>query len=562
MATQAFSDGTKENDSHHITRAFASGSEVMESGIHKIAKLNAPHNHRTSRKSKIVLLGHSALSAHKLFLLRGLTLSYCSHYSLRTPVTNPSLLLYIMSGLTSTTAPGKTFSSRGELADHYKSDWHKYNLKRREAGLPLLREADFEARLEAALALKKEREGREQRTGTDHLKKKREKKNQQVDSPKEPAGVTIKSQAPAYDRIKKKGEEEAIDQSEADEMVVEESTDETQKEEEEAPVIEPRQCLFDKHMSPSVEANLERMQRKYGFFLPDQEYLVDTEGLIGYCHEKIKLGHYCLYCQRIFRSWQGCQKHMIATRHTKLKYEQGIDMEEFDPFYDFSEANEDFLGTKMGSVNVTDEEEGVMDEDGDDAGWEDVTDDEDEEMGEGGEDDDMKDEEGEGLYSGYEEEIAKYGFDVTPLGELVFPDGRIVGHRGLARYYKQRVNPNQDRAAVVAARRAAGDRVYNGRVYNVAKQPQSGHTNALALARACAATGVAPSGEGQGILVPSRGGGFTAVSLYRYRAVVKKAHRDEARGQRLQNRTKQNINRMDKKANRLMNGVSVAHASR
>lgn len=80
--------------------------------------------------------------------------------------------------LTSTTAPGKVFNSRSELAEHYKSDWHKYNLKRREAGLPLLQKEDFEARLEAALALRREREGREERTGKDHLKKGKKKKKE------------------------------------------------------------------------------------------------------------------------------------------------------------------------------------------------------------------------------------------------------------------------------------------------------------------------------------------------------------------------------------------------
>lgn len=28
------------------------------------------------------------------------------------------------------------------------------------------------------------------------------------------------------------------------------------------------------------------------------ECLADLEGLLGYCHEKIKLGHYCLYCEK------------------------------------------------------------------------------------------------------------------------------------------------------------------------------------------------------------------------------------------------------------------------
>lgn len=442
-------------------------------------------------------------------------------------------------GLTSTTAPGKLFSSRAELAEHYKSDWHRYNLKRREAGLPLLHQVDFEARLEAALALRKERDEKKERSGKNHLKDKTKK-------------VAIKSQPHV---------QETKEETNANDMHVEETTTSTQEsiqqEEEEPPVIEPRQCLFDAHMSPSVTANIERMQRKYGFFVPDQEYLVDMEGLIGYCHEKVKLGHYCLYCQKIFSTWQGCQKHMISTRHTKLKYEAGVDLEEYDPFYDFTEADEDFLGTKKGAATmVTEADEEAMDED---AGWEDITDDEAEDVEM--EVDDEDEEDGEGMYAGYEDEIAKYGFDVTPLGELVFPDGRIIGHRGLARYYKQRLNPHQDTAAVVAARRAAGERMYNGRVYNVSRNEET-KESALALARAGISHG-ATAGQGNGVLVPSKaGGGFTAVSLYRYRAVVKKARRDNARGQRLQNRTRQNINRMDKKANRLMNDQSVAHAKR
>lgn len=64
------------------------------------------------------------------------------------------------SSLTSTTAPGKVFATRAELAEHYQSDWHKYNLKRREAGLPVVLETDFVARLEAAQALRQEKRRR------------------------------------------------------------------------------------------------------------------------------------------------------------------------------------------------------------------------------------------------------------------------------------------------------------------------------------------------------------------------------------------------------------------
>ncbi len=183
------------------------------------------------------------------------------------------------------------------------------------------------------------------------------------------------------------------------------------------------------------------------------------------------------------------------------------------------------------------------------------------------------------MYAAYQDEIAKYGFDVTPLGELVLPDGRIIGHRGLARYYKQRLplsrssGPNH---AVAAARMAAGERIVHGRVYQLnasSSNPTTTSNTNLALTQHSMMTGGIISSHprgasanigraGKGILVPAGSGSFTALSLYRYRAVVRKQRRDDRGGRRLYERSFQNINRMDKKANNLMNGVSVAHALR
>ena len=196
--------------------------------------------------------------------------------------------------LTSTTAPGKVFGSRKDLADHYKSDWHKYNLKRREAGLPLLLESDFEARLAAALSLRQE----QGRNGTSHLKKgkvQKPQKNKNDSSKNEhnaEGGVVTKPQAAAYDKIKEdneKMEAPVVNAMDTEELLTEEGGQAEDEEEAETIVIDPRQCLFDRHFSATVEANADRMYRKYGFFLPDREYLTDLEGLLGYCHEKIKV---------------------------------------------------------------------------------------------------------------------------------------------------------------------------------------------------------------------------------------------------------------------------------
>ena len=251
---------------------------------------------------------------------------------------------------------------------------------------------------------------------------------------------------------------------------------------------------------------------------------------------------------------------MRDKRHCKILYEAGKDLEEFGVFYDFSEANKEFLGG--GKEDAMEEEKGGEE-------WEDVSNDEDMED----EDEDMDDDD---LYAAYEKEITTHGFDITPLGELVFPDGRIVGHRALARYYKQRFAPDPtERAAVRAAKEAAGDRLYCGRVYNLQQLKNQREANddshadgetssSTALAAMGRYSGNLPTGRmGKGILVAGKGkGGFTSLSLYHYRAVVKKQRRDDSKGQRLQLRSRMNMNRMDKKANNKMTGVCTALAPR
>lgn len=244
---------------------------------------------------------------------------------------------------------------------------------------------------------------------------------------------------------------------------------------------------------------------------------------------------------------------MICKQHAKLRYEPGY-WDELDPFYDFRKEDADFVATTVNdgkdsdvndNMDVENENDNVDDEDG----WEDMSE---------GDDDDDDDEGSEELFKGFEKEIARFGLDVTPLGELVFPDGRIVGHRALNRYYKQHIRPASNSTAIVAAQRAAGERVFAGQVVNINQHPCGGLKQ------------YELHGTGKGILVPlkskdSAAGGpatFSTLSLYRYRAAIRKQRRGDEKGLRLLQRTKLPMNKMDKKANRLANGVSVAHAPR
>lgn len=193
--------------------------------------------------------------------------------------------------LTSTTAPGKTFKSRSEIAEHYKSDWHKYNLKRREAGLPLVEEKEFQMRLEAALAMRKEKE---KKNGTGHIKNINSKKNKKKQKYKEQAAARNATPASATASTTSDNTNNNDTSEEEPKSRIPAALAASQ----ENPEINPKQCLFDSRVAPTLKDNMHYMQQKYGFFLPDKEFLVDAEGLLGYFHEKVKLGHYCLYCNQ------------------------------------------------------------------------------------------------------------------------------------------------------------------------------------------------------------------------------------------------------------------------
>uniref|UniRef100_A0A7S1BI44 ZN622/Rei1/Reh1 zinc finger C2H2-type domain-containing protein n=1 Tax=Corethron hystrix TaxID=216773 RepID=A0A7S1BI44_9STRA len=472
----------------------------------------------------------------------------------------------IDAALTSTTAPGETFFNRAALAEHYRSDYHKYNLRRRSAGLPCLQRQDFEARLAAALALRAEKE--DKRDGTAHLKNRSFAPSASASRRNKKSGKFDRAAA-KHERKRMEREQQPTTQNlpDKDDASVEQGTLGTamaalSTSDAPSPVpdndiaIDPRRCLFTLKKSATVAANLQRMQSKFGFFLPDAEHCVDVAGLIGYCHEKIRLGHICLYSQRVFRSAGACVKHMIAKGRTKIRYEEGIDLHEFEPFYDFSVVNAEFLESKgrhVSSEQTKDSEIFVSegdneDDDDDDADdddtsivWKDISDDEESDHDDDS-DSDVDSENDKDDLADYRTAVLSHGFNISPLGELIFPNGKVVGHRGLVRYYRQRFAPVSDRAALVAVRGETQVQMPNmrGGVRGLLQTPRGGN----------------------GVLVSAKGGGFTSLSLYRYKAVMKKAARQESAGYRKFNKHHNNINRMDKKANRLMNGVSVAHAKR
>ncbi len=123
-------------------------------------------------------------------------------------------------------------------------------------------------------------------------------------------------------------------------------------------------CLFCNYDSPNFKLNVNHMGKFHGLFIPEQNYLVDLEGLISWLHSKIVDIHECLYCHKIKGSAEGIQTHMRDKGHCMIAFEAEEDMIEVGQFYDFSSTYsdpesedddaimEDFISETNGGVKV------------------------------------------------------------------------------------------------------------------------------------------------------------------------------------------------------------------
>lgn len=287
------------------------------------------------------------------------------------------------------------FESLNMIKEHYRSDWHCFNSKRRAQSLPIVRRDQFIA-LAKAQMIKKPPTSSSAVKSAPVVKPNEQQTSPSKISPPSNQQPSSSSKADNVQDDKQPSEGEAKDEENDEEQENDEDAQEEVK-------LGPTVCIFDDKEFETANENAKYMFDKFGFFIPDVEYLSDLEGLLDYLNEKVKVGGTCLYCQKRFSSAKACQHHMIGKSHCKLTYEDDVDMDEYEDFYDFSSTYEDI-----------DDDEIELDENG---------------------------------------EIIPDEAEISHTGELVLPDGRILGHRDYRIYYKQRYRQEDTREPVLAQQR-------------------------------------------------------------------------------------------------------------
>ena len=308
------------------------------------------------------------------------------------------------------------FKDADSQRSHYKTDWHRYNLKRKVAELLPVSAENFQDRVLAHRDTAVEKDTRRiceackkhftsENSYESHLRSRRHRET--VASVEKLTSAESETQK---DVIKDVSEETKLDV--AEEKMEESVSIESDSSDLEPEPLELTECLFCPRETSTMEDSLRHMSKVHGFFIPELDYLVDLKGLISYLCEKVGVYYTCLYCNergKMFHSVESVQQHMVDKCHCKMFFE-GESAFEYAEYYDYTK-----------SYSNAEEEDA--------------------EQTEGSSDDRNK-------LPG----IPDSNLAVTDELELVLPSGAKVGHRALRVYYKQNLPTWEQRKSTLVSK--------------------------------------------------------------------------------------------------------------
>lgn len=286
-----------------------------------------------------------------------------------------------------------------------KTDWHRYNLKRRVTQLPPVDEETFKGKVVATEA--KDASSSQENKCIDRSRRKNERATKK-EFLRQQREALLRGTTREIANENNKSLEASPEDTELNNMMDVKINQRVE--------IKPTTCLFcsDKKQAhfDSVEENISHMTKIHGLFLPEKKYLVDVEGLIVYLGEKLGLGNVCLSCSYQGKNLAAVREHMHSKRHIRIPYESDEEKLEISDFYDFTSSYENY---PVDLQTENDEED-----------WEDVSE---SEIDDKGSNDEVS-----------EHDLTASGEDyIINLGdELILPNGLSLGHRRLRRLRKQK----------------------------------------------------------------------------------------------------------------------------
>lgn len=308
---------------------------------------------------------------------------------------------------------------------HYKTDWHRYNLKRKVAEMPPVTLEEFAHRVQIQKSQQEQAQNTQNQemfcklcskhfttdnSFANHLQSNKHKElemaaiaNVNPDSSTQElndSAIAVKS-----DRAAKRAE--LVQKMNQEETVVDvDTTNDTDKdwedigeteEYDETKGIDLLTCFFCTHKSETAADKCEHMAREHSFFIPDFDYISDLEGLLKFLGVKLGVYHVCLWCSsKCYGSLDAVQKHMADKGHYRMKFE-GETLLEYVDYYLYE-----------GDTTIDDEYDIINESDMNESRLSNAS---------------------------TRREVAAFLEDESY--ELVLPSGAKLGHRSLFKYYKQ-----------------------------------------------------------------------------------------------------------------------------
>ncbi|ANQ06179.1 Uncharacterized protein PCOAH_00005430 [Plasmodium coatneyi] len=220
---------------------------------------------------------------------------------------------------------------------HFKSEWHKYNLKRKLLNLNAVNEVTFNEKVHSLT-----KGGGSPVSGNDPL------------SGGDPASsnhCAHKKQSNGKKKKEKKGNAELCSGKKANNggsytsnncegQKVKYATKEDVLMTKNVKYDNPLVCFFDNRIFNSVEENIKHMNDNYTFYIPDLKYVTNLKKILLTIGKKIYEENICIYCFRHSKCVKSLQSHMICKSHTKLHADFFIFIQKY---YDFSKSYVDLL---------------------------------------------------------------------------------------------------------------------------------------------------------------------------------------------------------------------------
>lgn len=241
-----------------------------------------------------------------------------------------------------------------------KTDWHRYNLKRRVAQLPLITLEVFAEKVLEREQQESESEDefgypRRRSKGVRQLTKKDLKFHERGRRAQLESADSVRDSSPATSvasglSLFSLGDSVHLSEAETMETGSEinysdaseswHSDSETSDAEsvvstqfDEVPIT---QCFYCGKNNTEVESNVRHMSHAHGLYIPERTYLTNLNGLLTFLGEVVSLDHDCLVCGFQGLLVESIRLHLLSKGHCKVPYETPEEKMVVAEFYDFS----------------------------------------------------------------------------------------------------------------------------------------------------------------------------------------------------------------------------------